>query len=39
MKPDNASVYHAVGVYIIKPQRYTLCGLIYACGDDIHANA
>ena len=33
-------VYHQHEVlYIIKPQRYTLRVMIYAFGDDIHADA
>ena len=34
------AVYHqGEALYIIKPQRYTLRVMIYAFGDDIHANA
>ena len=33
-------VYHqGEALYIIKPQKYTLRVMIYAYGDDIHADA
>ena len=38
--PQLVAVYHqSEGLYIIKPQIYTLRVMIYAYGDDIHACA